>query len=82
MQGTHHDDKDHRACEAPDEGFMDRDPTEVGVPIALWIQANSKAWQGRDSRTEGVCSGAAEPSVWREAGAESRPLPEQRAWGC
>lgn len=43
LPGTHHNDKDNRASKTPDEGFVDRDPAEVRVPIALGIQANSKA---------------------------------------
>lgn len=42
-QGTHHNDKDDRACKAPDEGLVDRDPAEVGVPVALGVQADGKA---------------------------------------
>lgn len=45
---THHNDKDDRASETPDERFMDGDPAEVRVPIALRVQPNRKAFgEGR-----------------------------------
>lgn len=80
MQGTHHNDKDSRACEAPDEGFVDRDPAEVRVPIALGIQADSKAWVGT-GRKGCVLELLSLPCVERSQGGEhSRLLAEQVAW--
>lgn len=44
---THHNDKDNRASKTPDKRFVDGDPTEVRVSIALWVQPNSKAFEKR-----------------------------------
>lgn len=53
---TYHNNKDDRASKAPDEGFMDGDPAEVRVPIALWVQPDSKAFAKRRSKANAVYS--------------------------
>lgn len=56
MPGTHHYDKYDWASKTPDERFMDGDPAEVGVPVSLRVQTNSKAFGQRKGKTEEMCS--------------------------
>lgn len=37
-------DNGYRTSEAPDEFVIDGDPTEVWVPVTLWIQAHRQAF--------------------------------------
>lgn len=45
-------DDGYRASEAPDEFVIDRDPTEVWVPITLWVQAHCQACSERQIRSD------------------------------
>lgn len=40
--GFYHNDDSNGACKAPDQLIMNGNPAEVGVPIALRIQANGQ----------------------------------------
>lgn len=41
LSSTYRDSKGHRASETPDERIVDGEPAEVGVPVALGVQAHS-----------------------------------------
>lgn len=62
---------------------MDRDPAEVGVPVALGIQADSEAW-GVGAAWKSCVLEAAEPLEGgdKPGQEQSRLLPEQIAWGA
>lgn len=45
-------DDGYRASEAPDEFVIDRDPTEVWVPVTLWVQAHCQACSKRQIRSD------------------------------
>lgn len=69
---THHNNKDYRTGKTPDKRFVDGDPAEVGVPIALRVQPNSKAFKKRSSEIR-----AAYSLVWERNGVRAnRLLPE------
>lgn len=53
---TYHNNKDDRASKTPDKRFMDGDPAEVRVPVALRVQPDSKAFEKRRSKAEVVYS--------------------------
>lgn len=53
LSDTYRDSKGHRASETPDECIIDGEPAEVGVPIALGVQAHSETWEHNSSRGRG-----------------------------
>lgn len=53
FSNTYRDSKGHRASETPDECIIDGEPAEVGVPIALGVQAHSETWEHDSSRGRG-----------------------------
>lgn len=40
--GFYHNDDSNGACKAPDQLIMNGNPAEIGVPVALRIQANGQ----------------------------------------
>lgn len=40
LPSTYRDSEGHRASETPDEGIVDGEPAEIGVPIAFGVQAH------------------------------------------
>lgn len=54
LSSTYRDSEGHRASKTPDECIIDGEPAEVGVPIALGVQAHSETWEhGDNSRGRG-----------------------------
>lgn len=51
MRGVYHNDDSNGACKAPDQLIVDRNPAEIWVPIALWVQANCQSCGERKERS-------------------------------
>lgn len=54
---TYNDNHYDGPSETPDQGVMNRQPAEIRIPIALWIQTNSKSYvtKWRKSKSEKCC---------------------------